>query len=267
MPIEFIDLFYYILSGAGVGLMVGLTGVGGGSLMTPLLIMMNIPYHIAIGTDLLYAAITKASGVIVHHKRGTIEWRIVNSMLLGSLPTSFLTALVIRIYFDDAESYRSILTLSLGVMLMLTAAVLLLKDKIKQFSFQQAHQQEKTENKKKKYIITFISGCFLGIFVTLSSVGAGAFGTAILMILFTRLPMMHIVGTDLAHAVPLTFVAGMSHFLLLGNIDFLLLAGLLIGSIPAVTIGARLGSRLPEKFMYNLLASILMLFGAIFVFS
>ena len=260
MSLDIFSFATYILSGAGVGLLIGLTGVGGGSLMTPLLILFNIPQHIAIGTDLLYASITKASGVVSHQKRGNIQWRIVLTMLAGSIPASIAITLLIYFYFDNASEYKHLLTKTLGVMLVITAIVLMFRKKIQGLSA--AKPSTTLDNQLQKSVrFTFFSGIFLGIMVTLSSVGAGAFGTAILMILFSKLPSMHIIGTDLAHAVPLTFVAGMGHFIVLNNVDFVLLAGLLIGSIPAVTLGTKIGTRLPERFMYNLLAVILLILG------
>lgn len=265
MTIDIFDLLLYIFSGAGVGLLIGLTGVGGGSLMTPLLILLNVPYHIAIGTDLLYAAITKSGGVYMHHKRGNINWRVVFTMAAGSLPASIVTAIALKYFFEDSEGYKTVLTTTLGFMLIFTAGVLLFKNRIQGYASK--HQTvESSVFHRHRSLFTFISGILLGVCVTLSSVGAGAFGTAILLVLYTRLPALHIIGTDLAHAVPLTLIAGMSHFLFLGNVDFTLLIGLLIGSIPAVYVGTKLGSHLPERFMFSLLAVILLILGVRFAF-
>ena len=266
MSFDLFNFSMYILSGAGVGLLIGLTGVGGGSLMTPLLIMFNIPQHIAIGTDLLYAALTKSNGVLIHHKRGNIHWRIVFAMAAGSIPAALITTLCIFYFFDNPDSYKGILTSTLGVMLIITALVLMFRKRLQNLSSSLSEKTSPPLVHQHRFKTTMIAGFILGVLVTLSSVGAGAFGTAILMVLFTRLPAMHIIGTDLAHAVPLTFVAGMGHFLLLDNVDFMLLTGLLIGSIPAVSLGAKIGARLPERFMYNLLAVILLILGSRFVF-
>ena len=266
MAIDLVDLVLYILSGAGVGLLIGLTGVGGGSLMTPILILMNIPYHIAIGTDLLYAAITKGGGVFMHNKRGNINWSIVMTLLTGSLPASIVTALSLKYFFTGSDDYAHILTTALGFMLIFTAIVLIFKGKLQSFAAKQKGGAIQDQPDKKPTVATFLCGVALGVCVTLSSVGAGAFGTAILLVLYSRLPTLHIIGTDLAHAVPLTLMAGLGHFLLLGNVDFTLLTGLLIGSIPAVFLGTKLGAHLPERFMYNMLAVILLLLGARFAF-
>jgi uncharacterized membrane protein YfcA len=232
--------------------------------MTPLLILFNVPYAIAIGTDLLYAAITKASGVYMHHKRKTIEWDIVFTLAAGSIPASIFTALVLRKLFEG-EDYAHILTTTLGVMLMITAAVLMFKQRIQQYVSSHQNMQGDVVHRHHK-VATFISGILLGVCVTLSSVGAGAFGTAVLMVLYTRLSASKIVGTDLAHAVPLTLVAGLSHLFLLGNVDFQLLAGLLIGSLPAVYLGTKAGTKLPDKIMYQILSVILLILGVRFAF-
>lgn len=261
-----LNIILYILSGAGVGFLIGLTGIGGGSLMTPLLILFNIPYAVAIGTDLLYASITKAGGVFMHHRSKNIHWRIVFTMAAGSIPASILTALFLKKIFSHSEENKVILTTALGIMLIITAVMLLLKKHLQRYA---ATHQDPNKDFIHRYTptFTFVCGILLGVCVTLSSVGAGVFGTAVLMMLYTRLTPRHIVGTDLAHAVPLTFVAGMSHFLLLDTVNFTLLGCLLIGSIPSVYIGTKVGVHLPEKVMYNILAVLLIVLGAKFVFQ
>ena len=209
-----IDILLYIAAGAGVGLAIGLTGVGGGSLMTPLLILFGFPYNVAIGTDLLYASITKAGGVVSHHKQKSIEWRTVKMLAMGSVPASLLTALALSEIFTDSSDYEGILTRSLGVMLVLTASVILLNGCLKR----KVKPSEPKPSAGSNDLIIFLVGIFLGIFVTLSSVGAGAFCAAVLMVLYPRMPALHIVGTDIAHAVPLTLVAGLGHLFWLGNV-------------------------------------------------
>ncbi|AUM11150.1 sulfite exporter TauE/SafE family protein [Ketobacter alkanivorans] len=259
------DIVVYILAGAAVGFAVGVTGVGGGSLMTPLLLLFGFPPHVAIGTDLLYASITKSGGVFVHKRQGTIRWNIVFTLFAGSLPASLATIYVLHTYFQDSESYGHVLTSMLGVMLILTSIVLLFRKKI----IAESHDHEATgflahlQRHSPRY--TWVMGIALGIMVTLSSVGAGAFGAAILLLLYPRMPSIHVVGTDLAHAVPLTLVAGTGH-LLLGNVDFYLLGSLLIGSLPAIYIGTKVATRLPEKFLQPMLASMLLLLGVKYAF-
>jgi len=253
------DILLYIFAGAAVGLAVGITGVGGGSLMTPLLILFGFPYNVAIGTDLLYAAVTKAGGVVAHQRRGNIRWSIVRRMALGSLPSAVATTLLLKTVFTNSGEYEHLLTSSLGVMLILTSTVLLFKSKIKPID------APKTKNASiRTKALTVIMGIVLGVFVTLSSVGAGAIGTAILLILYPTLRAQHIVGTDIAHAVPLTLIAGLGHLLFLGNVDFVLLGCLLVGSLPAVSLGTRLGSKLPSHLLQPILASILMVLGVKF---
>ena len=247
------EIFLYILAGAGVGFAVGLTGIGGGSLMTPLLLLFGFPPHIAVGTDLLYAAITKSSGVVMHHRQSSVDWHLVRCLAAGSLPCALLTLLALKTLFTDNSHYTEIITTNLGFMLILTSLVLVFKQKLNL-------DQTPAFISRHRNIFTVVAGGFLGIFVTLSSVGAGAIGTAILMLLVPRMLPTKIVGTDLAHAVPLTFVAGMGH-LLLGNVDFMLLGTLLIGSLPAIWVGTRLGQQLPAKLLQVLLATILMVIG------
>ncbi len=227
--------------------------------MTPLLILFGFPYNVAIGTDLLYAAITKAGGVVSHQRKGNIRWDIVKSMALGSLPAAVVTALLLKTVFTNSGEYEHLLTSSLGVMLILTSAVLLFKSKL-----QPAVAITSVDTTIKTKLITILMGVFLGIFVTLSSVGAGAIGTAILLVLYPTLKAQHIVGSDIAHAVPLTLIAGLGHLFFLGNVDFVLLGCLLIGSLPAVSIGTRLGAKLPSHMLQPILAGILMVLGVKF---
>ncbi len=255
------EILLYILAGAGVGLAVGITGVGGGSLMTPLLILFGFPYHVAIGTDLLYASITKAGGMVSHQRHGNIRWSIVLALGAGSIPAAIATSFLLKTVFSDAGEYEHILTTSLGVMLVLTSLVLLFRSKL-------TPQDQTSRNLLQRHAlpVTVVMGVLLGIFVTLSSVGAGAIGTAILLLLYPALKAREIVGSDIAHAVPLTLIAGLGHMLFLGNVDFVLLACLLIGSLPAVSLGSRLGSRLPNKVLQPVLAFILLGLGTKFAF-
>ena len=243
-----------------MGLAIGLTGVGGGSLMTPLLIMFGFPYNVAIGTDLLYAAITKAGGVVSHHRQKSIHWKTVRLLAMGSVPAAVLTALLLSQLFTDASEYEAILTRSLGVMLVLTAAVILLRGRLQpqNRAIEQSTISGITGNRDTLIVLV---GIFLGIFVTLSSVGAGAFCAAVLLVLYPRMPALHIVGTDIAHAVPLTLVAGLGHLIWLGNVDFVLLGCLLIGSLPAIHLGTRLAKNIPAQILQTLIATLLLGMG------
>ncbi|GAA6133351.1 sulfite exporter TauE/SafE family protein [Oceaniserpentilla sp. 4NH20-0058] len=254
------DFLLYVMSGALVGLIVGITGIGGGSLMTPLLLLFGIPPHIAVGTDLLYAAITKASGVVAHHKQKTINWSVTFLMVAGSIPTAIITGFILSAYFKDYQQYTGIITASLGVMLVITATLLLFRKKIQLAAEHQSNLNKTSWIQSHRMLLTVIMGIILGVFVTLSSVGAGAIGTVVLLILYPYLRSIQIIGTDLAHAVPLTLVGGLVH-LSLGNVDYGLLGALLIGSIPAIHLGSKIGSRLPENILRNVLAGLLMILG------
>lgn len=257
------DIVLYIVAGASVGFLVGLTGVGGGSLMTPLLLLFGFPPHIAIGTDLMYAAITKAGGVFAHARHHHIDWRLVGLLAMGSLPASLFTLWMLSTFFTEPEKYSQLLTSSLGIMLILTSIVLMFKNKL---VVKQKHLGEKASFIAiYRSQVTVFMGFLLGMFVTLSSVGAGAIGTAVLMILYPALVASRVVGTDLAHAVPLTFIAGLGH-MQLGNVDYYLLGSLLIGSLPAIHFGSKLSKYMPPNILRPVLASMLMIIGVKYAF-
>jgi len=255
------DILLYIAAGAAVGLIVGITGIGGGALMTPLLLMFGFPPHVAVGTDLLYASLTKATGAWSHHQQQHVRWGLVRLLALGSIPSAILTGIALTYLFTDADDYGHLLKNTLGVMLILTAVVILLRVRIQRY----AQRYNNRNLARYRPVATITMGVLLGIFVTLSSVGAGAIGTAVLMMLYPALRSTHIVGTDIAHAVPLTLTGGLIH-MHMGNVDFFLLGSLLIGSIPAIHIGAVLSRKMPEKLLKPLLASLLMILGAKYAF-
>jgi len=259
------DILFYIIAGAAVGFAVGLTGVGGGSLMTPILLLFGFPPQIAVGTDLLYASITKSGGVFLHKRQGTIRWKIVITLFCGSIPASLVTVYFLNSIFTDSAQYGEILTTSLGFMLILTALVLLFKSQLVNRSKAKDDSEALKTVQKHATAITWVMGVALGVLVTLSSVGAGAFGAAVLLIIYPRMSAISIIGTDLAHAVPLTLVAGLGH-LYLGNVDFYLLGSLLIGSLPAIYVGTKLGTRMPENLMQPILASTLLALGVKYAF-
>lgn len=262
--------FEFILAGMLVGFCVGITGVGGGSLMTPILIgLFRIEPHIAIGTDLLYAAISKFCGSMVHAKKLNIVWPIVLWLAVGSIPASFGTAWVLEHYLSQSTHYKAVLTMVLGFMLTLTGVSIIFRSRIEKF-FSKFRNKEitHTENEqvavqnKRTYIV--IMGIILGVFVTLSSVGAGAFGIMALVIMFPNLPMIRIIGSDVVHAVLLTLVAGLGH-MSAGNVDFMLLMWLLVGSIPAIIIGTLISSRMPERLIRKILGITLFALGVNFM--
>ena len=255
------DILLYIAAGAGVGLIVGITGIGGGALMTPLLLLFGFPPQVAVGTDLMYAGLTKAGGALSHHRQTHVRWAVVKCLAIGSIPAALLTGLSLRYLFEHPEHYSHLLRNALGIMLLLTAVVILFRNQIARLT---------SRGDAQKWLpyrpaATVAMGVFLGVFVTLSSVGAGTIGTAILMLLYPALKSTNIVGTDIAHAVPLTLCAGFIH-MYLGNVDFALLASLLIGSLPAIHLGSNISRHVPEQLLKTGLASLLMALGAKYAF-
>lgn len=251
--------YVYSLSGLAVGFIVGVTGVGGGSLMTPILVALGIPPMKAVGTDLLYAALTKAGGILVHQKKKSIDWCIVGWMSLGSLPASALTIALLHWLQLDEKTSGPIIKLALGIGLVLTALAMVFKNRLQRFG--STHDQDQLHrNPKTLAIATIITGIVLGVLVSLSSIGAGAIGTVALFFLYPHISTIRIVGTDIAHAVPLTLVAGLGH-LTLGSVNVPLLVALLCGSLPGIYMGSHLSVRIPDRILRPVLASMLALIG------
>jgi len=254
----------YTFAGLVVGFLVGLTGVGGGSLMTPLLVFLfGIAPVKAVGTDLLFAAITKAGGVWVHGRRGTVEWRIVALLAAGSVPGSLLTTHLLQTLLVQKADVNTMITTLLGTALILTSIALLFKTEFQKFG-RRIGNGTLADWSRWRGTATVLAGLLLGVLVTLTSVGAGALGAAMLFFLYPRLPAARIVGTDIAHAVPLAAVAGLGH-LHMGTVDFVLLGSLLLGSLPGIYLGSHLSARVPERVMRPILASMLMLIGVKFM--
>ena len=246
----------YVASGFGVGLLVGMTGVGGGSLMTPLLILLfGVQPATAVGTDLLYAAATKTGGSLVHGMARSIHWPAVIRLASGSIPASVVTLLVLWQLELNGDSGRSLINLVLCFALILTATSLIFRKAIMD---RYRRRMERLSASTTGYA-TVVVGVALGVLVSISSVGAGAVGVAALLLLYPRLPMATIVGSDIAHAVPLTLVAGIGHWALLGSVDWALMGVLLIGSLPGIIIGSYCAVRVPETVLRLLLASVLIL--------
>lgn len=251
--------YIYSLSGLAVGFIVGMTGVGGGSLMTPLLVALGIPPMKAVGTDLLYAALTKAGGIYVHQQKKSIDWSIVRWLSLGSLPAAVLTiGLLHWLQFDDKTS-GPIIKLALGIGLILTALAMLFKTQLQRLG--SSHDKDSLHrNPKNLAWATCLTGVVLGVLVSLSSIGAGAIGTVALFFLYPHIPTIRIVGTDIAHAVPLTLIAGIGH-LTLGTVNFALLGALLLGSLPGIYLGSHMSVRIPEQLLRPALATLLAWIG------
>jgi uncharacterized protein len=243
-----------ILSGFAIGAIVGMTGVGGGSLMTPLLIgVFKLPPGVAIGTDLWFAALTKAGGAIAHARHGHVDWRITGALLAGSVPASVATSVALHGLKLD---WSGVLTLWLGVGLLLTALVVAFRGHWQALG----EALQKLISDRLRLPLTVAAGVLLGVLVTLSSIGAGALGAALLTLLHPKLSAHRLVGTDIAHAVPLTLAAGIGHATL-GHVNWGLLGALLIGSLPGIWLGAQLTRAMPEKLMRALLASSLVAAG------
>jgi uncharacterized membrane protein YfcA len=249
---HFIDPLYSI-SGFAVGFLVGMTGVGGGSLMTPLLILLfGIHPATAVGTDLLYAAATKTGGSLVHGLARSIHWGVVARLACGSLPASILTLTVLWQLNLNGEVARSLINLVLCGALFLTAATLIFR---KAIMHRYRHRFDRLSEASTS-LITVLVGAALGVLVSISSVGAGAVGVTALLLLYPRLPMVRIVGSDIAHAVPLTLVAGIGHWMQ-GAVDWPLMGSLLAGSLPGILLGSWSAIRVPEAALRLLLAATL----------
>lgn len=259
------DSSLYTVSGFLVGLIVGITGVGGGSLMTPLLVLLfGVSPATAVGTDLLYASITKSLGGWVHGRNGTVDWKVVGLLSLGSFPAALVTITLLKYLALDEKTLRTLVTSVLSVALLLTAAALLLKDAIRNL----ARRKDGTVYElHHRYLpaATIATGVIVGTLVTVSSIGAGVLGTVALLFLYPRLSAVKVVGTDIVHAVPLTAVAGMGH-LALGTVDFMLLGSLLLGSLPGIYIGSHVSAKVPEKVLRPILAVMLLIIGLKMVF-
>ena len=248
----------FVFAGFFVGLVVGLTGVGGGSLMTPILIFFfGVKPYLAVGTDLLFAAFTKMGGTIKLARAKRIDWRVVAHLSAGSIPAALITLYVLHTLGPANPQVQSLMTTTLGVALLLTAAATLYKAlRGKTAPARVAPGQELRAATPRHWSLPLMFGALIGALVTLTSVGAGAIGVTVLMILYPRLPLSRIVGADIAYAVPLTLVAGMGHASL-GSVDWPLLAKLLAGSLPGIWIGSHLMTRTPERVIRSLLSVLL----------
>jgi uncharacterized membrane protein YfcA len=240
----------FVASGFAVGFLVGMTGVGGGSLMTPLLILL---FHVhpvtAVGTDLIYASVTKTGGSVVHSFNKTIDWRIVRRLATGSLPAAVLTLATLWLLKVDQAAYSALVTKVLGVALLFTAAALLLRRRLLASYSQRVGVLTDAQTRT----FTILTGIVLGVMVTVSSVGAGALGVTALLLLYPELPVVRIAGSDIAHAVPLTLVAGMGH-LASGGVDTGILISLLCGSLPGIMLSSLFAPRLPDRALRIVLA-------------
>ena len=252
----------YTASGFAVGALVGFTGVGGGSLMTPLLVLLfGIHPATAVGTDLLYAGLTKICGTAVHGFNNAIDWRVTRRLALGSIPAAALTLWALSHFGVDSKGTNTAITTTLGFALILTAVTLVFRARL--LKAVASFMDGRTE--RQVSALTTALGATLGVLVSISSVGAGAIGVTALLTLYPKMPTVRIVGSDIAHAVPLTLIAGTGHWWI-GSVDFPLLVSLLTGSIPGIAIGSHFASRVPEHVLRPLLAGTLALVGGKLVF-
>jgi uncharacterized membrane protein YfcA len=250
------DSFIYSLSGLFVGFIIGLTGVGGGSLMTPLLLALGFHPTTAVGTDLIYAAVTKSIGTVAQHAGGTVEWKLVRRLAYGSVPATALTLFILSHTSSQSHLLGEVIKFVLGVALLLTAVSIFFRGRLARL----VERLYGDISDERTALLTIISGAVVGTLVSLSSVGAGAIGVTALVLLYPKLPLSRIVGADIAHGVPITLVAGIGYWYR-GDVNWSLLAALLTGSIPGILAGSMLAPRMPEYGLRPALAAILLFVG------
>jgi uncharacterized protein len=248
----------YSLAGFLVAMLIGMTGVGGGSMMTPVLVLLfNFHTATAVGTDLLFAAVTKTVGTAVHHRRGTVAWPIARKLALGSVPAALLTLWLMSGAGHLTASAAGPLNMLLGTALLLTSLAVFFRPRFAP-CFDRGTDAAPTPTVRAS---TIAVGAALGVLVSVTSIGAGALGTAALLMLYTQLPPARIAATDIAHAVPLAAIAGIGHWLM-GSADVSVTIALLAGSVPGVIVGTLIGSRVPEALLRRLLAVTLLIVAA-----
>ncbi len=253
----------FVLSGFAVGLLVGMTGVGGGSLMTPMLtLLFGVPPAVAVGTDLAFASITKSAGTLTHRIRNTVHWDIVRRLCIGALPTALLATLWLKQHGALDKDIGQIIRYSIAGSVLLTVVALLFRRRLMDWIM--AHPERQLQGKKLA-AATILAGAVLGVLVTVSSIGAGAIGATLLVLMYPRLSPAEVAGTDIAYAVPLTAIAALGHWYL-GSIDWMLLGTLLLGSVPGIIIGSWFARSIPERFLRGLLATTLTTVAAKLIF-
>ncbi|UUZ68108.1 sulfite exporter TauE/SafE family protein [Polaromonas sp. P2-4] len=255
--------FAFVFAGFAVGLVVGLTGVGGGSLMTPLLIFVfGVKPHLAIGTDLLFAAFTKMGGTVSLARPRVVDWRIVGQVAAGSIPASLATLYLLQRLGPANPATQTLMTTTLGLALLLTAIATFYKAvRGKAAPTRIAPELIDQATRARHWALPVLFGAVIGTLVTITSVGAGAVGVIVLMLLYPALPLPRIVAADIAHAVPLTLVAGLGHASI-GSVDWPLLLKLLAGSLPGIWVGAHLVHKTPDRVIRSLLSMLLAYAGA-----
>ena len=251
----------HAIAGFFVGVLVGLTGVGGGSLMTPLLVLLfGVSAQTAVGTDLLYAATTKMAGSAVHGWRENVNWKIVRRLATGSLPAAVLTLVVLSHFGRINKSMEHVILMVLGSMLIFTALAVAMQKRLIAWAIARSPLEP-----PEAALRTVLLGAVIGVLVSVSSIGAGAIGVTALMMLYPKLPVSRIVGADIAHAVPLALVSGFGHWLI-GDVNGMLLGNLLIGSIPGVILGSLVSTRAPDGLLRPALALVMLVSGVKLLF-
>ena len=252
----------YVVSGFVVGALVGVTGVGGGSLMTPLLVLLfGVHPATAVGTDLLYAACTKSVGTLVHGAKRTVDWRVVLLLACGSLPAAVLTLLGLVHLGAPSMAVSHLISTVLGLALLVTALSLFFRNPLLRWATGRSRPHEA----RHAPLYTVLTGVVLGVLVSISSVGAGAIGVTVLILLYPQLPISRIVGSDIAHAVPLTLAAGFGHWWI-GSVNWTMFTSLIMGSVPGIILGSLISTRVSDRVLSPILASVLVLVGAKLLF-
>ncbi|MYM24052.1 TSUP family transporter [Duganella sp. FT135W] len=254
----------FVASGFAVGLLVGMTGVGGGSLMTPLLtLLFGVTPAVAVGTDLAFASLTKGVGTFTHRLRGTVHWDIVRRLCLGALPAALLASIGLKYFGTLSKEMGQIIRYTIAGSVFLTVIALLFKRKM--LAWITAHPERQLQG-RALHNATIFTGAVLGVLVTISSIGAGAIGATVLVMLYPRLTAAEVAGTDIAYAVPLTAIAAVGHWWL-GSINWTLLLTLLVGSVPGITLGAYAARAVPERLLRGILAVTLVAVAVKLVYS
>jgi uncharacterized membrane protein YfcA len=246
--------FSFILLGFIVAALVAMTGVGGGSIMSPVLILgMHVAPAVAVGTDLLYTAVTRAGAFWVYARQRQVEWRLAGRMLTGSLPAAFLTLGGLWLMGRSARDLDAMASVALSVALTASAGVILFRERLSALI---AHRIPSSDGPLRN-LLPIAAGVVIGVLVSLSSVGAGALGVTVLLLLFPSIKTRHLVGTDLAHGVVLALATGLGH-MLIAKTDFALLGQLLLGTLPGIYVGTRLAGVLPELALRRAIAIVLL---------
>jgi uncharacterized protein len=248
------SLFGFAAAGLFVGGIVGLTGVGGGSLMTPILtLFFGVDSKIAVGTDLIFACVTKGVGTAVHGLRGTVRWNAVRWLLFGSIPAALITLVALHLWGQDHKTLDSVIRMSMGVCVSLTVLALLFRGKL--LAWLQRNPRYILQPKTRGWVM-LVGGAVIGSLVSITSIGAGAVGATFLLMVNPEWEPAEVAGTDIAYAVPLTLVAGAGHALM-GTVNWMLLAGLLMGSVPGIAVGSYIAKSLPERVVRVVLIAVL----------